>query len=336
MLNNLILEPLAWLGQFFMKLFWATLWVFGLAVLVWYSMRWWPGDSFWPVRLVNYLMPWLLVGLLPGLVAALLARRKWLAMTLVIPVAMIGLAFAPLFLPRTNPALAENQNIRVMSFNMWAGNKDLTAIDNLLHEIQPDVLLLQEVTAGMATGIQRIAPTLYPDGQYHWAYEPDIGQAILSRYPLSPISHSFEKGRVQKAIMHTDSGPVAVWNVHPSQPLPYYWQYNQLRNLTGEIEAETLPLIVAGDFNTTDQSETYHMVNQYLKNAHWDAGWGFGFSFPAPTRRFGGKVSFPSMVRIDHIFYSDHFYAHHARTLADSGGSDHRPVIADLIPIGGN
>ena len=65
-------------------------------------------------------------------------------------------------------------------------------------------------------------------------------------------------------------------------------------------------------------------------------GWGFGFSFPSPTRRFGGKISFPSLVRIDHIFYSDHFYAARARTVSDSAGSDHRPVIADLIPVAGD
>lgn len=332
MLKKLIIEPLTWLGRFSAKLFWVALWLFGLAVLVWYPMRWWPGDSFWPVRLVNYLMPWLLVGLIPGLITAVLARRAWLTTTLAVPAILIGLTYAPLFLPRTTPALAENQKIRVMSFNVWAGNRDIAAIDNLLRQVQPDVLLLQEVTYGMAINLQRIAPGLY-DGQYYWAYEPDIGQAILSRYPLTPTAHSFEQGRVQKAVIHTHRGPVAVWNVHPSQPVPYRWQYSQVRNLSAEIAAEPLPLLVAGDFNTTDQSETYRMVDQHLHNAHWEAGWGFGFSFPDPARRFGGKISFPSMVRIDHIFYSDDFYAYHARTLTDSGGSDHRPVIADLIPV---
>ena len=331
--RNLVIKPLTWLGRFSAKLFWIVLWLFGLAVLAWYPMRWWPGDSFWPVRLVNYLMPWLLVGLLPGLVSAVLARRVWLATTLAVPATLIGLVYAPLFLPRTSPALAENQNLRVMSFNVWAGNHNIEAIDNLLRQARPDVLLLQEVTPGMALNIQRIAPGLYPHGQYYWAYESDIGQAILSRYPLTPTAHSFEQGRVQKVVIHTDRGPVAVWNVHPSQPVPYYWQYNQLRNLAHEITAESLPLIVAGDFNTTDQSETYRMVDEHLHNAHWDAGWGFGFSFPDPARRFGGKVSFPSLVRIDHIFYSDHFYAARARTVSDSAGSDHRPVIADLIPV---
>jgi endonuclease/exonuclease/phosphatase (EEP) superfamily protein YafD len=36
------------------------------------------------------------------------------------------------------------------------------------------------------------------------------------------------------------------------------------------------------------------------------------------------------MVRIDHIFYSDHFFAHTAGTLPTSGGSDHLPVVAEL------
>jgi endonuclease/exonuclease/phosphatase family metal-dependent hydrolase len=36
------------------------------------------------------------------------------------------------------------------------------------------------------------------------------------------------------------------------------------------------------------------------------------------------------MVRIDHIFVTDHFFVHRAATVATAGGSDHRPVIAEL------
>jgi endonuclease/exonuclease/phosphatase (EEP) superfamily protein YafD len=38
-------------------------------------------------------------------------------------------------------------------------------------------------------------------------------------------------------------------------------------------------------------------------------------------------------IRIDHIFYSDHFFASGAYTVDNSGGSDHFPVIAELLRI---
>jgi endonuclease/exonuclease/phosphatase family metal-dependent hydrolase len=37
------------------------------------------------------------------------------------------------------------------------------------------------------------------------------------------------------------------------------------------------------------------------------------------------------MIRIDHIFYSRHFLARRAYTGANSGGSDHFPVVAELF-----
>jgi endonuclease/exonuclease/phosphatase (EEP) superfamily protein YafD len=72
------------------------------------------------------------------------------------------------------------------------------------------------------------------------------------------------------------------------------------------------------------------MIDQYLDNAHWEAGWGFGFSFPSSDRPLRGRFQIPSLVRIDHIFYSDHFYVLNARTLPTAGGSDHLPVVAEL------
>jgi endonuclease/exonuclease/phosphatase family metal-dependent hydrolase len=91
------------------------------------------------------------------------------------------------------------------------------------------------------------------------------------------------------------------------------------------------PIILGGDFNTNDQSQTYRLVNQYLRNSHWEVGCGFGFTYPTPESIFGMDLPIPALIRIDHIFYSDDFIAIRARTLTDSGGSDHYPVMAELV-----
>jgi endonuclease/exonuclease/phosphatase (EEP) superfamily protein YafD len=182
----------------------------------------------------------------------------------------------------------------------------------------------------MAGALVKELANLYPDGQLYWTYEPSAYQGIISRFPLTPVELAYDKGRTQKVIAATPAGPVAVWNVHPSTPLPWSRQYRQILALVEDIAAAEGPLIVGGDFNTTDQSETYRLVNQYLHNAHWDAGWGFGFSFPAQRPRFKRVPILTPVIRIDHIFYSTHFFAGSARTLSDSGGSDHFPVTAKL------
>jgi endonuclease/exonuclease/phosphatase family metal-dependent hydrolase len=72
-------------------------------------------------------------------------------------------------------------------------------------------------------------------------------------------------------------------------------------------------------------------VNQYLHNSHWEVGCGFGFTYPTPVVLFKKNIPFPALIRIDHIFHSDDLIAIRSRTLSDSGGSDHYPVMAELV-----
>ena len=84
----------------------------------------------------------------------------------------------------------------------------------------------------MAALLDDALADLYPEGELQLAYESRIGQAIYSRYPLTPIEATVEKGRTQKVIADTPHGSIAVWNVHPYQPRPWYWQYQQIsRNI---------------------------------------------------------------------------------------------------------
>jgi vancomycin resistance protein VanJ len=314
-------------------LFWKGLGLVGLGLLGWYTLRWWPGDRFLLVRLFNYFMPWLLLGLAPALIGAGLARRKWVALALAAPSLIIGLTFAPLFLPRPESALAAALPLKVMSYNVWSHNKNVASVAGLIRREQPDILLLQEITPAMTRRLKDELVDLYPEGQLYLAYEPEVKQGIISRYPLTPLDLAYDKGRTQRVTVATPGGSIAVWNVHPSTPLPWPRQYRQLSALTKDIAATDGPLIVGGDFNTTDQSETYQLVNQYLQNAHWEAGWGFGFTFPAHQPRFKQIPILTPVIRIDHIFYSPHFFARNARTLTESGGSDHLPVTAELSLI---
>ncbi len=319
--------------QLAIHLFWLGLSLFGLGLWLWSALRWWPGDRFWPVRFVNYIMPWLLLALLPGLVAAGLARRYWVIIPLIGPTFFVSLTFAPLFLPRFNPALAASSRLKVMSHNVHCFNLNTPAIAHTIRREQPDIVLLQELTPYQAQMLQTDLTGLYPETQPHIVYEPAVGQAIISRYPLVSVESAGQRGRAQKVIAATPAGPVAVWNVHPDLPQPWQQNYEQLAALAQEIAAANGPLIVGGDFNATDQSEGYRLVNQYLQNAHWQAGWGFGFSFPAQVRRFHHIPFFAPVIRIDHIFYSHHLFASTAGTLAESGGSDHLPVVAELSVV---
>jgi endonuclease/exonuclease/phosphatase (EEP) superfamily protein YafD len=131
--------------------------------------------------------------------------------------------------------------------------------------------------------------------------------------------------------MLTPEGAITVLNVHPARG---NWQRRHKQMITliaDDIAGDSNPLILGGDFNTTDQSQTYRLFGPILKNAHWQAGWGFGFTYPTSKIKFLGIFSLPPLVRIDHIFHSKHFISQKAYRLPDSGGSDHFPIVAELV-----
>jgi endonuclease/exonuclease/phosphatase family metal-dependent hydrolase len=100
--------------------------------------------------------------------------------------------------------------------------------------------------------------------------------------------------------------------------------------LEEEVVPQTTPVILAGDLNAPEHSQPYALVAAHLENAHRAAGSGLGFTYPSSAVRLLGAVPAFPVVRIDHVFFSRHFVALRADTLEDSGGSDHRPVLAVL------
>lgn len=306
------------------------LWLFGLGVLLTFLLRWWPGDQLLPVRLLNFMMPWLLILLVPALIAARLAGCHWLVTVLALPTLFISLSYAPLFLPRCCSAPSSGEIFKVMSNNVSRYNTDVTAMAALIRQEQPDILLLQELRQDRVEAFIKTLADLYPDAELHFTYDSYTLQAVASRYPLTPLAMMLEKGNAQKVLLETPNGPITVINIHP-----HFWgwqrRYQQMSTLLAEdiIPADG-PIILGGDFNTTDQTQIYRLVSQHLQNAHWEAGWGFGFTFPFSVRRIRGKYPLSQLVRIDHISYSDNFFAHNAGTLTESGGSDHLPVVAEF------
>ena len=197
---------------------------------------------------------------------------------------------------------------------------------------QPDILLLQELKSVSVDRLIGALVNLYSDANLHFIYEPKLSQGIISRYPMTSMGAFRNKGHAQKVLIETPDGTITVYNVHPAKQSGWLRRYRQISALLAEdIGRSAGPLILGGDFNTTDQTQTYRMVNRHLRNAHWEAGRGFGFTYPSSKFIFRGKVLIPALVRIDHIFYNDYFVTQRARTLKESGGSDHFPVVAEFL-----
>jgi endonuclease/exonuclease/phosphatase (EEP) superfamily protein YafD len=220
-----------------------------------------------------------------------------------------------------------------MSYNIWNKNRNPAAAIELIRREKPDILLLQEVNTDHFQYLITHLNSLYGNTPLSSEYIPEMKQAVLSHYPMLPIGADIDKGRAQIVRIETSFGSITILNVHIYN-FPWQRRHHQLIELVKEdIATIQGPIILGGDLNTNDQSEAYQITERYLKNAHEESGCGLGFTFPSQDSGYRISKILQAIIRIDHIFYSDHFYARSSKTLDESGGSDHYPVVAELIPI---
>jgi vancomycin resistance protein VanJ len=306
--------------------------VFALALIIWNVLRIYPGDRWLLVRLGNYFAPWLFMALVPALVVALLARRPWLTRVAL----LLGLVFLvrywPLLFPRLPQLNAGNSanELRVMTFNVNYANRNASDIADLIRAESPDVIAMQELKEGLAVPLQAELASEYP----YFLYDSGQGlTGLISRYPLTAGSTLPELRYSWRANVETPEGTVTVWSVHLATALSQRgWevQRKMAAALAQEAEKEARPMVVMGDFNTTDQTENYRLVADRLNDVHWSVARGFGFTFP-DLRRYGtDSPLLGPVVRIDHIFVSDHFAPLEIHVISSGHGSDHRPVVATL------
>lgn len=95
----------------------------------------------------------------------------------------------------------------------------------------------------------------------------------------------------------------------------YTKRARQVNILKAEIDKSPYPVILAGDFNDTPSSYTYHQISNGLKDSFRESGSGFG-------KTYAGL--FPSF-RIDFLFHSESLSSSHYFT--------HRKKISDHFPI---
>jgi vancomycin resistance protein VanJ len=301
---------------------WPSLWLLAGMVFSWLLLFLLTNDQIRAVRIIGYFQPCLLLLLVPGALAAAFGKRKFLAVILSCLVVVVGLPYLPLFLPRFGEQPKTGRELLVMSYSVNGWNKDIGAVAEVIRKTKADIII--EQGAPRTDELFDKLQGLYPDGEVHTLNYKDSG--LVSRFPITPLRGI---SAAQKARIEIPDGPaITVWIVHTSKdPHGYREQVRQIKGIVADVLATEGPKIVGGDFNATEGTVPYRLLEEHLRNAHQQAGWGFGFTYPTPFRRLGSIMSF---VRIDHIWYSDDFYALEAETLGDYGGSDHRPITATL------
>ena len=270
--------------------------------------------------LVETFLPWTALALPVLLVLGLVRRSATALIVLLLPV----LAWTNLFGALLTDKSGGPYDFTVVQHNVNAGNSDIAGTVAVLEAAKPDVIALEELSAGheLDTFRQDLAAE-YP---YH-VVEGTVGLWSKDRLSDSgPVDIKIGWTRALRTTVTTPHGEVAVYVAHmPSVRvnLDAGFTANQRDNsaqaLGQALAAEKLSKVVLlGDLNGTMNDRSLAPVTSQMRSAQGSAGSGFGFSWPA---------SLP-MARIDQIMTRG-VTPTDAWTLPRTG-SDHLPIAAHI------
>lgn len=316
--------------------------LYNLCLVAYLALRCLVGTQWWWLNLLNTFALWLFAPLLLILPLALLLRgRRTAGMSLLLTLIAL-LRFAPL------PTFTQSDTVhdlRVLTFNVWGINQQIDRSIDWVLEQDADVVILQEFIDGHLTRLPRLLEQ-YP----HQAYV--VGNVrLFSRYPFAESETIWvedatvlREGRLAvRTVINVDGQLVTVYGVHLSLPigehshlpvstgsglLDFVLRYDetrrnsQIHNLAERVAAETNPVILAGDFNTSHTSPILDELRQLdLRDSFAEVGndWGMTW-YQTPSTL--------AILRIDYIWATSDLQP--LRYVRGSFlGSDHLPIVVD-------
>lgn len=247
---------------------------------------------------------------------------------------MLGLAL--FHTPTPQPTL------RVLTYNTHNEKLALEPLLDVLREADADIVALQEAHYEAVAVFHGLLLYQYPY-QTEVVFGDDNHTMLMSRYPLLSVERwPAETIQMLRAEVDVNGVTVVIYNAHPSSPgntdYDTTLRSEQIDLLLKAATKETAPLVIMGDFNMEEWSEDYTRLTAHYSDAFralYPADEDAGFTYPDYTypqsRRNARLPAFtPMLLRLDYIFHSAHFETVAAHVWPDSGGSDHRPVYAEL------
>lgn len=299
-------------------------------------------ERWWWSTLNLYLPQWIwgVPGLALLIVFLRIARQHlWIPAALLLWVAgpLMGFRWS-LAAPRTT---GSGVRLRVMTYNIKWKTCDVHACIEQIRADNPDILLLQDASGAVETGLAELLPEwrFGGNGQYilgrrPWlqviderilSYPDELGHWLRCRIALGGRSatiydvHLLSPRRGLQAMKAPNSGGIDDVEEDASARL------EQVEVLARSLRHETGPVLVGGDMNAPVQSLVCRdLMDTGLRDAFDLSGCGYGYTYGHNSRLAH------SYVRIDHVLLSKPWQALRCWT-GEAPGSDHRPVIADLF-----
>ncbi|HYD09812.1 MAG TPA: endonuclease/exonuclease/phosphatase family protein [Acidimicrobiales bacterium] len=236
----------------------------------------------------------------------------------------VGFAFVAIltpWLPHDGEPPA-GRGVSIVVANVLGDNDETEDLAAAILGQSPDIVVAPESTRALHE-VLRVA--------YPHVVRKDVNHAVIgiySRYPVDPEQRPGLLAETRQWRIEVD-GPderFVLWAVHLSKPWFVGTRNHQMRpwghaekldEFIAEWDAETLPVVVAGDTNLTDRGRGYRRV---LDHGFRDALRGIG---GGPTAR--KWYLRPLFLRVDHVFVPEDWCAADGTRFA-LPGSDHRGV----------
>jgi len=318
------------------RLVWPWLWLGFLATMV--GIAFVGNDRFWLATFVGS-VPSMIFVAITVLMAACLAFRKTLRgnswpLLLTVPLHWIGTGFCLNF-----PSAGGLDSYKVMTWNIHHGELGIEKVIRTIREEKPDVLLLQEIQPD-GSGVSLVRQITQKLDEYDSVGDQESAVLTTHRIRRSKVHEldvASHRRWVAEATVELGDQEVRFFSVHLLNGVKPEWfkRPASFAVLSNHAEQERwrminqlhriLPdaghVVLGGDFNTIPMGGMYRRFAGYYQDAFAQKGRGLGFTYPAKVPGF----------RIDYVWASKNIHVTDAGTVS-SPGSDHKPVVAWIIP----
>jgi endonuclease/exonuclease/phosphatase (EEP) superfamily protein YafD len=165
----------------------------------------------------------------------------------------------PWYLSRTKIAPSGSERLKLMSFNINVENTQTAAVVQSIRSVNPDVVVVIEVTPPMMASINAELKSILP---YNFR-SPGGGLGILSKLPLqSPRGEKFagsDATNLVTTISHQNKA-IKIIGTHPLVPIKpdrFVKRNQHLQAIGNYLKNTQETVILLGDFNLTPWSPYY-------------------------------------------------------------------------------
>jgi endonuclease/exonuclease/phosphatase (EEP) superfamily protein YafD len=261
---------------------------FYLAILgAWLLVQWLIGDTTAWLFLINAVGVYLFIPLPLALIVALSQRSLPLIGGSLAAFAVFAWFWGGLFWPNS-PQEPEGPVLTVMAYNLLGFNMNGDGVVEALRASDADIIGLSELSKPVARAIARDLADEYP----YQTLDPQdgvTGSGVISRLAFTrrDVPELRDAGWISPPTvieLQFEGEQVLFVRVHSASGAPHFEaRERQARLLADFAAAQQQPVVIAGDFNTTDRNDSYAILTEHLYDAWEKAGSGLGNTFPGAS-----------------------------------------------------